>query len=438
MKVAFATLGCKVNQYETSLMCEDLKEKHELIPFDKDADIYIINTCAVTLKADYQSRQLIRRAIKRNKNAKVVAIGCYAERETDELKATGVHALLGNRAKNHISEILDNLIMNSNRHILLPENRDIRCKATFNTGRTRAFLKIQDGCNYSCSYCIVPKVRGKSRSAAPSIVYQEVKALIDKGYKEVVLSGIQLGSYGKDLEPNPPSPPFTKGGKGGIVELLKDLLKINGLFRLRLSSIEPHDITPDLINLMKSDSRICRHLHIPLQSGNDEILKAMGRNYTSSYYKELIMTLTSKIPDIGIGTDIIVGFPIETEHHFLHTYKFLSELPLSYFHVFNFSSRPGTLASDMENKISNAIKEERNRLIRSLGEEKKISFVKKQIGKQFNILVENRTDLYGHYNGLTDNYFRFKIKNLGHLIGEIIKVKVIGFEGPFLIGEEIK
>jgi len=291
MKIAFATLGCKTNQYETSLMCEDLSEGNEIIQFDQEADIYIINTCTVTHKADYQSRQLVRRAIRKGQNAKVIVTGCYAERKPDELKAlVGAHLVVGNSAKNNIAGFLNGLSRGNNSE---SGGSTIRCKATFNTGRTRAFLKVQDGCNYNCSYCIVPFARGRSRSASLKNVFEEVKVLVDAGYKEVVLTGIQLGAYGEDFNP-----------KTNLCELLKELLKIKGNFRLRLSSIEPKDITPELIELIKYSPNICRHLHIPLQSGDDDILMAMGRNYTSSFYKEMIMELISEIPDIGIGTDI--------------------------------------------------------------------------------------------------------------------------------------
>jgi len=425
MKIAFATLGCKVNQYETSLMCEDLRKGHEVIPFDKKADIYIINTCSVTQKADYQSRQLIRRAIKTNKDARVIVTGCYAERAPDEIRALGAHTVLGNSLKDQISEILGNLLADKRPYYKNP-NPKFLCRATFNTGRTRSFLKIQDGCDYRCSYCIVPIVRGRSRSAPPSNIYEEVKLLVEKGYREIVLSGIQLGSYGKDLEP-----------KTDLVGLLNNLLKINGLFRIRLSSIEPNDITPELISLIKSNPRVCRHLHIPLQSGDDEILSAMGRNYTSSYYRELIMTLVSEIPDICIGTDIIVGFPIETGLHFLRTYNFLSNLPISYFHVFSFSERPGTLISGTKGLISPEEKKRRNRLVRLLGNDKNISFKNNMIGKEFDILVENKTKSDEYLIGLTDNYLSLHLKVSKNMVNKIIRSRVKGFNGNFLEGEVI-
>ncbi|MBI5199758.1 MAG: tRNA (N(6)-L-threonylcarbamoyladenosine(37)-C(2))-methylthiotransferase MtaB [Nitrospirae bacterium] len=426
MKIAFATLGCKTNQYETSLMCEDLRDGNDIIPFDQEADVYIINTCTVTHKADYQSRQLIRRAINNRKDAKVIVTGCYAERQIEELKALGAHAVIGNKGKNHISEYFNNIFDGKTDSVCHTDNNTIRCKATFNTVRTRAFLKIQDGCNYSCSYCIVPFVRGRSRSASLKNVFEEVKALIDKGYKEVVLTGIQLGAYGRDLNP-----------KTDIVEVLKELLKIEGQFRLRLSSIEPQDVTTDLIELIKYNPKICRHLHLPLQSGDDEILKIMGRNYTSSYYKELILTLISEIPEIGLGTDIIIGFPNEKESNFQNTYNLLNNFPFSYIHIFSFSERPGTPIYGIKNNISFEKIKERSRILKLLSEKKNISFKERHIGRQLNVIVEDKIVSSGYLSGLSDNYIRLHIKTLRNFVGKVIKLRVKGFEDGLLIGERI-
>lgn len=426
MRVAFATLGCKTNQYETSLMCEDLKEGNDIIPFDQKADVYIINTCTVTHKADYQSRQLIRRAIKNGKDAKIIVTGCYAERQTDELKALGVHAVIGNKGKNHISEYFNNIFDGKTDSVCHTDNNTIRCRATFNTARTRTFLKIQEGCNYSCSYCIVPTVRGQSRSASIVNVYEEVKTLVDTGYKEVVLTGIQLGAYGKDLNP-----------KTDIVELLEELLKNEGQFRIRLSSIEPHDVTTKLIELIKYNPKICRHLHLPLQSGDDDILKKMGRNYTSSYYKELIMTLVSEIPEIGLGTDIILGFPNEKESNFQNTYNLLNNLPFSYFHIFRFSERPGTSIYGFKNNVSFEKMKERSKILKLLNERKSISFKERHIGKGLNVIVEDKIDSSEYLSGLSDNYIRLHIKTLGDFVGKVINLRVKGFEEGILIGEKI-
>lgn len=428
MRVAFATLGCKTNQYETSLMYEDLRGEYEIIPFNKEADVYIINTCTVTRKADYQSRQLVRRAIKINQKAKVIVSGCYAEREPDELKSLGAYEVIGNRGKNQIALVLNDLMNGKDSHFLKTgflQNEDIRCKATVNPGRTRAFLKIQDGCNYNCSYCIVPVVRGKSRSASLRNAYEEVKALVDTGYCEIVLTGIQLGAYGKDLVP-----------ESNLAELLKELSKIEGLFRLRLSSIEPQDVTPPLIELIKSDPKICRYLHIPLQSGDDGVLVTMGRGYTASYYKALIMSLVSEIPDIGIGTDVIVGFPGETEMDFLNTYNLLKDLPLSYFHIFSFSERPDTSAYGISDNVPTGKIKERNRLLKLLSEKNNIAFKSKMIGKQVNVLVEDKIDPSGYSSGLADNYLRLHLNSLNDLVGRIIRLKVTGYSGDLLLAEE--
>ena len=418
MKVAFSTLGCKTNQYETALMCEDLRGENEIIPFDQDADIYIINTCTVTQKADYRSRQTIRKAIRKGPDAKVIVTGCYAERVPEELKAIGACTVIGNRVKNQIKRYLDNITKENE----LPaygtvgtDNGTFRCRATFHTGRTRAFLKIQEGCNYKCSYCIVPIVRGKSQSASIKNVCEEVKALIDGGYKEVVLTGIQLGAYGEDLKPNT-----------NLYELLKELLKIDGNFRLRLSSIEPQDITQEIIEIIKSSPKICRHLHIPLQSGDDRILNAMGRGYTTAYYKELVMSLINNIPDIGLGTDVIVGFPGESEKHYHNTYNLLNDLPLSYFHIFSYSDRPNTPIYRLKDKVPFKKTKGRNKQLQLLSEKKGIAFKNSMIGKQVEVLVENKSISSGYIKGLTGNYLRLNLKNINYMEGEIIRLKVEG------------
>lgn len=412
MRLAIATLGCKVNQYESNLIRDDLKTEYKITTFDSEADIYIINTCTVTHKADYQSRQLIRRALKRNKDAKVIATGCYAERGPDELKSLGVHAVIGNKEKNNMSDILDNLLR-GNCISKGFEIDGVRCIAIFNNDRTRALLKVQDGCSYNCSYCIVPSVRGKSRSANPSDVLREVEELIKMGYREIVISGINLGSYGNDIEP-----------KTDLTGLLKDILKIKGSFRIRLSSIEPHDITMGMINLMKTDEKLCRHLHIPLQSGDDEIINAMNRTYTVKYYKDLINTLVYEIPGIGIGTDVIVGFPIEEDRHFNNSLNLLRALPLSYFHIFSYSKRPGTPVSKIKNKVSDNEIKKRNDILRKLSEQKKIIFENNNLGQQLNVLVENKSDSHGNLSGLSDNYIRLSIRNSIDMVGEIVTINL--------------
>lgn len=426
MRVALETLGCKINQYETAILEQELEGRYSLVPFKAEADIYIINTCTVTKKADSESRQLIRRALRRNGKAKTVVTGCYAERSPEEISELGVDAVVCNKAKDKIPSILDDLLKGRGYLNDFQDEEPFICKATFSSQRTRAFLKIQDGCSYRCSYCIVPYVRGRSRSAPFSNVYEEVKALINNGYKEIVLSGIHLGSYGRDSE-----------GEGGIVKLLKEILKIDGEFRIRLSSLDPREITIGLIKLIKSDLRICRHLHIPIQSGDDAILEAMGRNYTSAYLRDLIIYLSSEISDISLGADIMVGFPGELEENFINTYNLLDQLPLSYFHVFSFSPRPATKAYSMKNQIPKDIKEKRSRIIRLLGEGKNLSFKNKQIMKKLDILIENKRDTLGYLSGLSDNYLRVYLEDSGDLIGKIAKVKVKNIERLCLVGERL-
>ena len=391
MRIAFTTLGCKINQYETERMRHDLaQDGNTFVPFDAEADVYVINTCSVTAKADAQCRQLIKAAAKRNQQARVVVTGCYAETRPDEIKGIpGVSLVLGNEGKSNIATHLGTGKGTAN-------HRPPSVMAV--QERTRAFLKIQDGCDNFCSYCIVPYARGRSRSADPGEVLREFNRLVQAGYTEIVLTGIHIGMYGTDL-----------GADLNLTKLISSLNDRRGDARLRLSSIEPHEVTEGIMQLIGKG--ICRHLHIPLQSGDDAILAAMRRSYTSHYYRKLLDRLAHHIPGIALGADVMVGFPGEDDKAFQNTVDLVRESPLTHLHVFSYSPRPGTNAAQMEMQVPEQIKQERNELLRKLGEEKNLEFRKSQVEKKNQVIVEDKQDQQtGLFSGLTDNYIRVNIQ----------------------------
>lgn len=326
-RVAIITVGCKVNQFDSAGIKEIFNKKGYIsVPFDKEADVYIINTCSVTSRSDSDSRNYIRRAIRRNNNAIIVVTGCYSQTSAESLLSIeGVDYIIGNNEKINIPEIIREgkrekpSILVSN----YQDNKFKRFKVYNFSNHTRAFLKIQDGCNSSCSYCIVPKARGESRSLYPDYVIEDVIKLSEKGYKEIVLTGVNLGSYGVDLSP-----------EYSLLELLKKIENLKVINRIRLSSIEPKEIREELKEYLSSSNVVCNHLHIPLQSGDNNILKNMNRDYDTKFFRRLIEDLKNKIRDICIGIDVIVGFPGEGEKQFENTYKFIKELPISYIHIF--------------------------------------------------------------------------------------------------------
>lgn len=435
MKIAFSTLGCKINQFDTAAMTEKLRSRnYSLVPFDQDADIYIINTCTVTKKSDYQSRQLIRRAKRNNPMACIIVTGCYAQVNPSEIKKIPeVDLVLGNVEKEDVVDYIKNMVGAVRKPPLQKSVfvRDISLQTRFRfswvkrfSDRTRTFLKIQDGCSARCSYCIVPIARGPSRSAEPQEIIKQIEDLTAEGYQEVVLSGVHLGTYGKDL-----TPPIN------LTCLLEDILDKTRVRRVRLSSIEPMDIPEGLIDLIASTDRICRHLHIPLQSGSPRTLQAMNRDYTPDDYKDLILRIEEKIKGIGIGTDIIAGLPGEGEEDFLATMRLIAELPFSYLHVFPYSIRPGTSAGSMDRQIPERIKEERCKRLRDLGSKKNLDFKKQHIGLTLEVLVEKEKDKEtGLLRGLSENYLRVLLKGDDSLKNKIVDVAVEGLKGDNLFG----
>jgi threonylcarbamoyladenosine tRNA methylthiotransferase MtaB len=427
VKVAVATLGCKVNQCESAGIAEAVAGRGmELVPFDQAADCYIINTCTVTGRTDYQSRQLIRRALRQNPAAAVLVTGCYAQRAPEEIaRIPGVHIVAGNTEKARISELIGNLKAGAPRVLV----GDIRKEevisplgATAFPEHTRAFLKIQDGCDASCTYCIVPSARGASRSLPPAEVLDRIADLARTGYREVVLTGIHLGAYGRDL--TPPSQ---------LTALVRSGVERRALERLRLSSIEPREVTAEMIALIGSSDVICRHLHIPLQSGDDGILAAMGRNYSAVFFDRLIRDIHAAVPGIAIGIDVMAGFPGETPEAFSNT------LPLAYLHVFPYSPRPGTPAAAMPGQVPEGEKKKRAEILRKTGRLKREAFAAGFIGTPLKVLIETRTDrASGLPVGFSDNYIPVAVRGPEAAANRIVRVMPESFRNGRLLAEAIR
>jgi len=437
-KIAINTLGCKANQLESSILADELKSKNfEVVRFNEKADVYIINTCTVTGKSDNTSRYFIRQAKRINPDAKIIVTGCYAQISPEEIaQLDGVDLIIGNSEKQDLVELLYAYALNQNddfgdknkARILVSnimDEKKFRDKKVYSaSGRTRAVIKVQDGCNFRCSYCIVPYARGKSRSNPVENIINQVKELTQKGFKEIILSGIHLGQWGIDLEP-----------KQSLAGLIKALESIDGLNRYRISSLDPMEFSDKLIETLINSKKFCHHLHISLQSGNNEILSKMKRRYTVEYYSELINTLSKSISNLAIGSDIIVGFPGETEEYFNDTCKNLEELPISYIHVFTYSRRKGTLAAVMPDQISQEIKKARNANLTELAKRKNKEFIKSQTGQELEILVElARDSKTGMLKGLTHNYIPVLIDGSDELKNSFVKIKIAEFDGSSVKG----
>ena len=420
--VGILTLGCKVNTYESEYIINELtKAGYEIKDFDDICDVYIINTCTVTNQSDSKSKKMIRQAIRRNPNACVVAMGCFIAANQD-IQIDGLDILLGNKDKAKIVELLDEYF--NNKKVIRDQYRG-RLKEfedmyiTNFPGRTRAFVKIQDGCDNFCTYCIIPFVRGKCRSKSFDKVLSEVKDLVSNGYKEVVLTGIHTGSYGVDLDKS-------------FAVLLSELVKISGLKRLRISSIEVTELDEEFLDVLRSSKVLVDHLHIPLQAGSDEILKKMNRKYDLSYFFHKIEEIRAIRPDISISTDVIVGFPGESDDLFNKTIETCKEIAFSKIHVFPYSEREGTASSRMDNKLDGSIKKERARKLIEVSKELEINYMHKFIDKDVEVLIEEYKDGYSY--GHTGNFLYVKIKKeLPH--NDMVTVKIKDINYPYCIGE---
>lgn len=417
-RLAVATLGCKVNQYDTdAVVTQFLEAGYTLVDFREPADVYLINTCTVTNLGDRKSRQMIRRAHRSNPGAKVVVMGCLAQTTPEEVaELEGVALVVGTDGRHRILEELERLDEGEQRTLVddifqVTEFEDL--PALGFTGRTRAALKIQDGCNQFCTYCRVPFARGRSRSRARESVLQQVEQLVAQGYKEIVLTGIHLGLYGADFDP-----PLN------LAQISREVADFPGLLRLRISSVDPHEITSELIELLESHPVVCRHVHIPLQSGSDSVLERMRRNYTSGDFRLIVEELRRRIPEIAITTDIMVGFPGETEEDFQRTLELTREVAFSKIHVFQYSPRAGTRAARFPDQIPAELKESRSQRLIELGDTLSAQFHSSFVGKTVEVLVEQMEGerVWGH----TDNYLKvvFSVPSGVDLVGQIVPVKI--------------
>lgn len=416
-KVAFITLGCKVNQYETNAMCEEfLKKGYELVEKEEKADIYVVNTCTVTNMSDRKSRQMLRRVRELNKDAIIVACGCYVQVARKELEdMEEIDIVLGNNEKSKIVEFVEEFINNKDKKKV--ENIDdvMRTKefvdfgdVTF-TEKTRAVIKIQDGCDRFCSYCIIPYARGKVRSRKKENILSEIKKIAEEDIKEVVITGIHIASYGKDFEEN-----------YRLIDLLEDINKIEKIKRIRLGSLEPTLITEEFMNRLTKLDKICHHFHLSLQSGCDETLKRMNRIYTTKQFEEIVNLIRKNYDDVILTTDIIVGFPEETEEEFEKTYEFLSKIKFYKMHIFKYSPRKGTPAARNKNQIDGSIKEERSRRLIELSNKNEKEYNESYIGKKVQVLFEEEKT--GLYKGHTQNYILVYCNSEKNLENKIIDV----------------
>lgn len=403
-KVAFYTLGCKLNFSETSTIARSFKnEGFERVDFSERANIYVINTCSVTENADKRFKSIVKQAQKANEDAFVVAVGCYAQLKPEELaEVDGVDLVLGATEKFKITDYLNDLTKSefAQIHSCEIEEADFYVSAYSFGDRTRAFLKVQDGCDYKCTYCTIPLARGISRSDKLENVLQNAAEISAKGIKEIVLTGVNIGDYGKGEFGN-------KKHEHTFLDLVKALDEVEGIERLRISSIEPNLLKNETIQFVSQSKKFVPHFHIPLQSGSNEILKAMRRRYMKEVYVDRVTHIKKVMPQACIGVDVIVGFPGETEEHFLETYNFLNELDISYLHVFAYSERDNTPAAEMENPVPLKVRKKRSRMLRGLSAKKRRAFYENQLGSTHTVLFESENK-EGFIHGFTENYVKVK------------------------------
>lgn len=416
-KVAFHTLGCKLNFSETSTIAKRFLEGgFEVADFNSAADVYVINTCTVTDNADKECRKIIRRAKRNNPDALVIVTGCYAQIGYETLsQMPEVDIVAGTAEKFKVYDLaIDALNKNTPSCVFVTPTDEIEnfyfASSTEADGRTRAFFKIQDGCDYVCSFCTIPLARGKSRSLPPVQVIERFKKILAEGYREIILTGVNVGDYGRKIG-------------SGLRELLERMIEIEGDFRIRISSIEPNLLTDEIIALAAESPKIARHFHIPLQSGSDKILRDMRRRYTSRFFENLILKAAERIPGVGLGIDVITGFPGETEEDFKQTYDLLARLPISYLHVFTYSERKNTDAAKSENKVPFEVRKKRTNTLRALSEKKKKEFLSSMKNKTVQVLFEHKNE-NGMMSGFSSEYVRVKAKYDATYIGKLAQVKI--------------
>ena len=421
MRVAFYTLGCRVNQYESEAMAEKfIKDGYEVVDYSDFADVYVINTCTVTNMGDKKSRQIINRAKKENSEAIVAVVGCYSQIATNEVSSIdSVDVVLGTRNKGDIVYYVNKARETQEKQVVV--NEVLRNKVFEDLDieeyqdKTRAFLKIQDGCNRFCTYCLIPFARGNICSKNPQKVLNEVERLASHGFKEVILSGIHTASYGLDLE-----------GNINLINIIEEIEKIDGIERIRIGSIEPAFFTEEVVEKIKGFKKLCPHFHLSLQSGCDATLKRMNRRYTAEEYEAAVNMLRETLPDVSISTDVIVGFPGETEEEFNETYEYLKRIHLTKTHVFKYSPRKGTKAADMPNQLDGTIKDIRSKALIELNDKNEHAFTEKFIGRVMDVLIEKEIkDKPDFYEGYTRNYIKVIVHCMSaDITGKIVEVKI--------------
>ena len=435
LKVALTTLGCKLNFSETSTISRQfLEQGYDVVKFDEISDIYIINTCSVTQNADKQFKSLVSKSLKINSNAFIVAIGCYAQLKPEELaKINGVDLVLGSKEKFKILDYLNDLNKNQLGEIHSCEISETDFyKSSYSIGdRTRSFLKVQDGCDYKCTYCTIPLARGISRSDKLSNIISSAESISKSGIKEIVLTGVNIGDYGKGELGQ-------KKHDNTFLELITELDKVDGIARIRISSIEPNLLSNEIIHFVANSNKFVPHFHIPLQSGSNNILRLMSRRYKRELYKERVSYIKSLMPNACIGADVIVGFPGESDELFLETYKFIQSLDLSYLHVFSYSERDNTKAVDLMNIVPKKIRSKRSKMLRTLSVKIRRDFYSRQLGTKKNILFESENKK-GFIHGFSENYVRVKTPWRKNLVDSIVSygLKEISEDG-FVVAENLK
>ena len=435
-KIAFYTLGCKVNQADTASMEGIFRQAgYEVVPFGEQADVYLVNTCVVTNTGQRKSRQIINRAVRHNQLSLVVVTGCYPQTAPEEVRAIeGVDVIIGNQERARIVELVNEALEHKQTEILdnvqqmTVDTKFEELGVGTETDKTRAFLKIQEGCNQYCTYCIIPFARGPLRSRSLPSIREEVAKLVAAGYKEVVLIGIHLGCYGKEL--------VKEGQHVTLYDAVQAALSVEGVQRVRLGSLESVEVEPRLLELMAKEPRLLRHLHLPLQSGCDKILKAMHRPYDTKRFAQLVEQIRAQVPDVAITTDVIVGFPGETEADFAQTLNFAKSCGFAKMHIFPYSKRKGTPAAEMPEQVDEAVKSERAASLAQVDDELHQKTLAAMVGKEEEVLFEQPVDV-AHMEGLCGPYLRVVVPGTEELANTIAKVKITGVQDDFLLGELI-
>jgi threonylcarbamoyladenosine tRNA methylthiotransferase MtaB len=429
MKIAITTLGCKINQYDSAVIQNRLEHKHSFVPFDDEADCYVINTCTVTDRADWEARQLVRRAKRLNPTAKVLVTGCYAQVNPDEVaRVAGVDYVVGLNRLDDLLRYVESAPLVETQVAVSEVKRERGVPVLGTTalpGHTRAFLKIQEGCNYTCTYCIIPTARGLSRSVAPRQVLQQVRQLAGAGYREIVLTGIHLGGYGQDLQP-----------KLDLTALVEQIAESGLMPRLRLSSLDPREVPDRLLDLMARSETICPHLHICAQAGDDAILKAMRRNYDTAYFRDLLARVRQRLPEAALGSDIIVGFPGESEADFESTIAYLRHVEYDHAFLFAYSGREGTRAARWSETVSSEEKQRRLQAVIALQEHISAQRSARWRGRRVEVLVEGAARRgEGWLSGKTAHFKTTVFPSRSHAAGEFVNVDVVQSTAHTLIGQ---